>query len=408
MTLGLGEPLAHVHVQVGYLGGQWDLHVLDFESGRFLPEEYPFWVSLGARQTNSSDPRLRAFLGDGERVWILPQNEAPGLLNLGIGTSGIAGGVFQGNRIRLELHQLEAPGDLAVYTTSAFGVPVGYWVSRDGVDPSVDVLEMPAINAHLHVNWAFTAPGVYRVGIVASGIRASDGRRDASAITEYSFVVEDPPAPRIRSIRVLDDDQIELTLDAAVGSRLQVQEAVRLSLWNPVITVTMESASVVVRVPRPSGDAVFYRLLVPWESGVSGTLLRLNRFQRGASIGGVSRLWTQIETSFPRGPGGPDGVGDMGVVPYVAEGPNDRVDAARRQPPPVCGGHLRDQSPLTAAAVLGARHFSSGRRPLAAEIGLGSGRSERWPRPADLVRNGSGLFPGVLPLGSLGWFGAAG
>ena len=262
-ALRVGEAHAHVHVQVGYAGGEWDLHVLDFESGRFQPGEYPVWVSLAARQPNPADPRIRALLGDGDTVWILPQNEVPGLLNLGVGTSGIASGVFQGNRIRLELHRIEAPGDLAVFTTSAFGAPVSYWVSRDGVDPLVDVLEMPAVNAHLHLNWAFTAPGVYRVGLVASGIRVSDGRRDASPVAEYSFVVEGPPAPRIRSIRILSDDQIELTLDAAVGSRVEVQQTARLNQWSPVLTVTLESAPAVVRIPRAGGDSVFYRLVVP-------------------------------------------------------------------------------------------------------------------------------------------------
>lgn len=262
-ALRLSEVHAHVHVQVGYAGGQWDLHVLDFESGRFLPGEYPFWIALGARQPNPADPRIRALLGDGEQVWILPQNESPGLLNLGVGTSGIASGVFQANRIRLELHRIEGPGDLAVFTTSAFGAPVSYWVSRDGVDPLVDVLEMPAVNAHLHVNWAFTAPGVYRVGLVASGTRVSDGRRDASPVVEYSFVVEAPPSPRIASIRILEDERIELTLDVETGRRVDVQESARMGDWQTAISVVPETVPAIVRLPRLSGDPVFYRLVGP-------------------------------------------------------------------------------------------------------------------------------------------------
>jgi len=254
---------AHVHVQVGYPGGAWDLHVFDFESGRLAPDEAPLFVALAARQPMPADPRYGAFLGSGANVWILPQIEAPGILNLGLGTSGIAAGVFGGNQLRLELHRLEGPGDFAVFTVTPFGAPVVHFNSRDGIAPASDFLALPAVNGHVHVNWAFTAPGVYRVGLAASGTRVATGQNSVSPVTDFTFVVEAPPVPRLEVLSSSADGTFELRISAPAGTPIEVQSATELGNWRSLGALTATGQPQAFTASAPAASQRFFRAITP-------------------------------------------------------------------------------------------------------------------------------------------------
>ncbi|MBX3747161.1 MAG: choice-of-anchor M domain-containing protein [Verrucomicrobiae bacterium] len=181
---------AHVHVQIGYGQGRWDLHVYDFDSGRSDPADVLLVVSPAARGVIADDPRYAAFLGTpGDPVWILPQHAVEGILDLGVGTSAIGPGVFANNQVRLHLEAFEGPGDFALFTTTALGAPVVSMATRDGVDAEADVLSVPAVGGHLHLNWAFTAPGRYRVLLGASGRLVATGEISRSEPVAYHFEV---------------------------------------------------------------------------------------------------------------------------------------------------------------------------------------------------------------------------
>lgn len=222
---------AHVHIQIGYHAGAWDLHVLDFESGRFLPAEYPFAVALAARSPAPAGPGYVLLLGAAENVWILPENEAPDLLNLGLGTSGIGDGQFTANRVRLELHRLDGPGEVALFTTSAFGAPQGHWISRDGVNSAADFITLPAINGHVHVNWVFTRAGVYRLGIAASATIPATGQTFRSPVVDYTFFVAGPARPHLGITPPRNDGIVELQVTAPAGSRVEIQAATAAGEW---------------------------------------------------------------------------------------------------------------------------------------------------------------------------------
>jgi len=263
-VMSLTAARAHVHIQVGYASGQWDLYVLDFESGRFAPGEAPLRVALTARQPVPADPHYTTFLGAaGDGVWILPESEAPGLLHLGLGTSGIGSNVFNGNLLHLELHRLEGPGHLAMFTMSPFGAPMVYFASLDGVNPATDFFPLPAVNGHLHVNWAFTAPGVYRLGLAAAGTVAATGRPSTSPIVDYTFIVEGPPAPLLKAPRVLADGSVNFLLIASAGSRVQIQTATEIGRWETLGELTAEEAPIPVTLPVSAKPQRFFRAVCP-------------------------------------------------------------------------------------------------------------------------------------------------
>ncbi|MBX3734904.1 MAG: choice-of-anchor M domain-containing protein [Verrucomicrobiae bacterium] len=263
LSFALGMARAHVHVQVGYSAGRWDLHVLDFDSGRFAPEQYPLFVAPAARQAVPAGDSFR-FLGPaGDAVWILPQNEASGLLNLGIGTSGIGPGVFVGNQLRLSLARVDGPGHFAMFSLSPLGVPVVHLASADGVHPDADVLTLPAVNGHMHVNWSFSAPGVYRVGFVVHGMFAATGLPAASPVTDYTFIVQGPPAPRLSAPRPRSDGTWELQVTAPGGELVRVETSDGLGPWAPLLELTGTGEPVSFDLPAPGNARQFVRAVIP-------------------------------------------------------------------------------------------------------------------------------------------------
>lgn len=258
-----GRIHAHVHIQVGYAAGALDLHVLDYESGRFAAGEYVLFVALAARQRVPADPRFEPLLGPADGIaWILPQNEVEGLLNLGLGTSGIPAGLFAADQIRLTLERVEGPGRLSLFTTTAFGVPTAHMTTDDGVDPTRDFILIPAVNGHVHVNWAFTQPGTYLVDFTAVGSLAATGQTLRSLPTRYTFVVEGPEAPTIRPPRILPDSRIELPVRASLGARVRIQSSPDLQRWDNVAEATGTGTEVPIVLPASTQPQSFFRAVI--------------------------------------------------------------------------------------------------------------------------------------------------
>jgi surface-anchored protein len=258
-----GRIHAHVHIQVGYAAGALDLHVLDYDSGRFAAGEYPLFVALAARQRVPADPRLEPLLGPPDGIaWILPQNEVEGLLNLGLGTSGIPAGLFAADRIRLTLERVEGPGRVSLFTTTAFGVPTAHMTTADGVDPTRDFIVIPAVNGHVHVNWAFTQPGTYLVDFSASANTAASGQTLRSLPTRYTFVVEGPEPPSVGSPRILPDSRIELPVGASPGARIRIQSSPDLQRWDNVAETAGTGITTTVLLPPSIQPQTFYRAVI--------------------------------------------------------------------------------------------------------------------------------------------------
>lgn len=256
--IGLGSlfgppAFGHVHVQIGYRNNAWDLHVYDFDSGRSEASENAFGVGLGARRPIPDDSRFEAFLGPaGGPVWILPQNEVEGLLNLGVGTTGIRAGMFESDTLRLVLRRFEGPGDFAAFSNGSLGQPLVHLATRDGINEAQDRLSVPAVAGHLHLNWAFTAPGEYVVGLGVEGRLVAGGVSTVSETVEYRFRVDGPEPARLLSPRRLGEDAMAFTLESEPGSVWTLEVSEDAAAWRTWILVTNVQGWSEVVIPQVS------------------------------------------------------------------------------------------------------------------------------------------------------------
>ncbi|WP_022872946.1 anchored repeat ABC transporter, substrate-binding protein [Nesterenkonia alba] len=74
-------------------------------------------------------------------------------------------GADRTSHVELRATEVQGPGDLVAYLTESFGTPRFYIDSSDGIDDD-DATRLPT-NAHTHMSWAFTEPGVYELTLEA-------------------------------------------------------------------------------------------------------------------------------------------------------------------------------------------------------------------------------------------------
>lgn len=184
----------HTDVGVNYEDGAWDLHVHHHELGEFEPDGVILGVDLTAAATTVPAGAQWSFLGSaGSTVWILPQGHNHDLLFLGLGAEELATGIFTGNQVTLSLKAVSGPGNFAVYQTDMFGNPNVFMNSGDGITGG-DAVTLTA-GVHSHVNWAFTAPGVYTIDFEGSGTLADGNAFKSSGNVTYTFEVAAVPEP---------------------------------------------------------------------------------------------------------------------------------------------------------------------------------------------------------------------
>ena len=177
-------------LELAYEEGEWELVLLD-EANEMEIEARDAALHAGPA-TWEAVPSIPGFgfLGSpGDGIYILPQDEKEGVLFLGIAGDEIESGVFQNDQVTLNLSSVEGPGSVFLYSTDAFGTPTKYFDSRDGISEE-DQFPV-SVGGHSHQNWAFSSPGVYRIGLNASGVLA-DGTPVNSEDTEFLFEVLSP------------------------------------------------------------------------------------------------------------------------------------------------------------------------------------------------------------------------
>ncbi|MFI1023325.1 choice-of-anchor M domain-containing protein [Streptomyces olivaceus] len=109
------------------------------------------------------------FLGaPGDVIYLIPQTQNPEVLWAGWSTEAFRDADIQGT-FELSLSTLEGPGQLLMFDWDMFGQAVMKFDSTDGVGDTYPV----AAQTHEHSNWAFTEPGVYRLGFNFSATLAS-------------------------------------------------------------------------------------------------------------------------------------------------------------------------------------------------------------------------------------------
>ena len=166
------------------------------ESGNTLVGEYEpaslcTRVSDATKTTMSENPQY-AFLGApvGSNVWVLSQNNVSNQPYLGFGTEELDDEQFP-NGVAYKLISASGPGQFSMWMNDAFGNPIEYWATSNGItdkDGNLTDVYAQAALAHSHANWGFTAEGVYTVRMQLSGTPA-DHATVSSEIETFTFLV---------------------------------------------------------------------------------------------------------------------------------------------------------------------------------------------------------------------------
>lgn len=187
-------------LRVSLEGGALKVAVKD-DSGDAAVERRPEDVLLHAKPqsrlvlTPELPPEF-GFLGNvGDAVYLLPEVQEPELLWPGWDTDGVPRGALEGDELAWRLLSVEGPGAVQLFTSDLFGLPRIIFNSADGLP---DASTMPA-DTHVHANWAFSRPGLYRLRFDLSGRPAGGGEAIGSGPLEYWFYAGDladlPPYP---------------------------------------------------------------------------------------------------------------------------------------------------------------------------------------------------------------------
>ncbi|MBL9170966.1 MAG: choice-of-anchor M domain-containing protein [Verrucomicrobiales bacterium] len=199
----------HTDIGIAFEEGAFDLHIHDEETDtEYAPGGAVLCVGEPAEQP-IPDTAAFSFLGQpGYSTWVLPAVEDERLLFLGFAAEEIEAGVFVGDMLRMELVSVQGAGDFAVYSVDGFGNPVVHMNSADGIR-AADFFQVFA-GGHTDLNWAFSAPGTYRIGFQVRGRLVAGNQEVQSDVVYYTFTV---PAPRLSQPPQPDDSFVYKVID---------------------------------------------------------------------------------------------------------------------------------------------------------------------------------------------------
>jgi anchored repeat ABC transporter substrate-binding protein len=145
---------------------------------------------------------------------LIPLVEDVGLdvIWLGFGVRGAT--ETRSAEIDIRLTEATGPGEVAMFLTDAFGTPEIYWNTADGVTDA-DAITLPP-EAHTHVNWTFTEPGVYELTTAATV--NDNGRAIEIPASTFTFAVGVNPREVRDGATVLDDGHTDVTADLDTGT----------------------------------------------------------------------------------------------------------------------------------------------------------------------------------------------
>nr|WP_242680248.1 anchored repeat ABC transporter, substrate-binding protein [Nocardioides sp. IC4_145] len=141
-------------------------------------------------------------------------------LGLRAAGDGAAYGADRSSDVLLSATALDGPGRMVGYLTGSFGDPEVYFDSGDGFDAGDgfrDDTALLPVDAHTHMSWAFTEPGVYELTVQA---RIQVDERSASQPLGEStvlFAVGVPPGSAAPGRTVLGEGHADITVDLDTG-----------------------------------------------------------------------------------------------------------------------------------------------------------------------------------------------
>lgn len=131
-------------------------------------------------------------------------------------------GATRTSQVLVHATGMTGPGDVFAYLTGTFGDTDVSIDSSDGFDPSDgyddDTLTLP-VDAHTHLSWAFTQPGVYTLTLAAQ-VQVEDTARpvDVGSATFTFAVGVNPAEAGVAGAVVLDEGHADLTANLQTGA----------------------------------------------------------------------------------------------------------------------------------------------------------------------------------------------
>lgn len=205
----------------------------------------------------------------GATILPLVEDRALDTLWLGMRVSGDGKryGANRASEVDLQVVSVQGPGQASSYLTTTFGTPELGFSSHDGFDAASDykhdTVSLPA-DAHQHMSWAFTKPGVYRVQFKAR-LRPVKGKNVEFKTATFTFAVGvDAAAVAKREGRVvlgpghgdvsvdLEAGRITLVADKQASGQAWPSAAKTASASTPSPAASANSASA---APSPGGSA---------------------------------------------------------------------------------------------------------------------------------------------------------
>lgn len=174
-------------------GGHWKIQIRDDTGDDPVwrdPENVVFKLGSSSIIPMPNDAAYN-FIGEkpGTKLYVIPQTQNPDVPWLGWNTQegGVLNELDRGAKLSLE--GVSGPGKLHVYLENGNNNPQQLWDSTKGY-PQNSWIET---NAHTHVNWVFSKPGIYHVKLTFSG-KLKNGRA-VSDTRVLNFAVGDNTDP---------------------------------------------------------------------------------------------------------------------------------------------------------------------------------------------------------------------
>lgn len=251
------------HVDVGprFIDGEWTMLARDDREVPSVwrdPERTVLHLGDAAVLPAPDGPDYE-FLGvePGTPLHVVPQTQAPDVVWLGWNTQDpqVVDAVEQGASLRLD--GVDGPGELFVFLQEGVtGPPNVLWNSGE---PLPQELWME-VNTHVHANWVFTEPGIYRLDVTMLA-ELSDGTQAEDESTLVFAVGEDTdPAEALAA--VADDADSAAGEPSASGS--------------PDASPSSDTAAGVTDAPETSASSDAAGLATPvWWAAAAGLVLLL-------------------------------------------------------------------------------------------------------------------------------------
>lgn len=200
--LGTRVVFDHGHADLGpQLDEQGNLVFLVRDDSDVTPvwrhiEDVVFHADEKAALELPDDPNYH-FIGaePGQKVWVLPQTEAPGVPWLGWSTQApsLADGSTQG--VNLELLGHQGPGKHSLFLQSGgFAAPKVLWTDDQPQKIWVE------LNTHTHANWVFSEPGVHLVALNVQTTSAQGVGQSLPVVLKFAIGV-DPNSDEVKNAK---------------------------------------------------------------------------------------------------------------------------------------------------------------------------------------------------------------